>query len=405
MDSFIYIFDSIINFISLNPFVCLIIIIALVFDFTNGMHDSANSIATVVSTRVLSPKYAVIWATFFNFLAIAVVGTEVAKTIGKGMIDTNMITPWVIFCWLLGAVCWNLITWFLWLPTSSSHALLWWYLWSAVAKAWLWAVILSWWTKTILFIFLAPMIWMILWVSLLIWTTWLIYIAKKKIYLIPLGLIFLWISFLLFQESKSIWVVFWLMVILVFPWLYFYGNTLYSVTNLSKYMQLLSSALYSIWHWGNDAQKTMGIIVSLLLTLKASWSEFIPSWAIIWPDGTPPLWVILFAYTAIAFGTITWWWKIIKTMWNSIVKLRPIDWFCASWAWAVSLFTASHFWVPVSTTQAIAWAITWVGLAKSFRSVHWGVAWHIFMAWIFTIPCACWIWYILFKTFSLFFTF
>lgn len=379
------ILNSIWNLIIQNPFVTFIVLVALVFDFTNGMHDSANSIATLVSTRVLSPKYAVLWATFFNFLAIFIIGTAVAKTIGSWMINTNLITPMVILCWLFWAILWNIITWLFGLPTSSSHALLGWYLWSAIAKWWFASIIYSGWTKTIIFIFLAPLIWMVLWIFLLIGTTWLIHIAHKRFILPPLWLLLLGLSYVVFLWSKPVWIVLILMVLMVFVWLFIFWNKLKSISNLSRYMQLLSSALYSIGHGWNDAQKTMGIIVSLLLTTHLTTSA------------EPPLWVIILAYSAIGLWTMAGWWKIIKTMWSNIVKLRPIDGFCASWAWAVSLFTASHFWVPVSTTQAIAWAISWVWMAKSLRSVHWGVAWNIFMGWIFTIPSAAIIAFVMYK--------
>lgn len=382
MDSILYIFDLIVQY----PFVCLIIAIAFAFDFTNGMHDSANSVATIVSTRVLSPKYAVIWAASFNFIAVFLIGTEVAKTIWKWMIDISIVTPMVIFCALIWAIWWNILTWVLGLPTSSSHALLWWYLWSAVAKAGVWAVIMSGWTKTIIFIFIAPLIWMTLWVFLLVWTTWVIHLAKRKNLLLAiwLSLLSLVAVFAYFEAHLIGWV--WaIIVILTFWWLYLYGNSLNSVNKLSRYMQLLSAALYSIGHWANDAQKTMWIIVSLLLSVHAVSSS------------TPPLWVILWAYIAIAMWTMTWGWRIVKTMGHKIVKLRPIDWFCAETASAVSLFTAAHFGVPISTTHAIAGAITGVWLAKSSRAVHWGVAWHIFLAWIFTIPWACAVGYVLYK--------
>ena len=330
MDFIIPVIDAIIAY----PFITFIILVALAFDFTNGMHDSANSIATVVSTRVLSPRNAVIWAAFFNFLAIFIVGTAVAKTIGKGMIDISFVTPLVIFCWLLGAISWNLITWWFWLPTSSSHALLGWYLGAALSSWWVHAVILSWWTKTIVFIFLAPFIGAVLGFLLFILSNW---IAKN------------------FQLSV--------------------------VNRASRWLQLLSSALYSIGHGANDAQKTMGIIVSLLLSAHLTKS----------PE--PPMWVIIWAYLAISAGTLTGGWKIVKTMGSKIVKLRPIDGFCAETASAVSLFVASSLWVPVSTTHTITGAISWVGSAKNARAVNWGITFRIVWAWILTIPSACFIAY------------
>lgn len=335
--------NIVVNFLTNYPFVFFIILVALAFDFTNWMHDSANSIATIVSTRVLSPKVAVVWAAFFNFAAFFIVWTEVAKTIWKWMIDINIVTPTVILCALLWAISWNIFTWFFWLPTSSSHALLGGYLWSAVAKWWVWAVILSWWTKTIIFIFLAPLIWMLFWFIILLISTWLLKNVKLVV-----------------------------------------------VNKLSRSLQLLSSALYSLWHWANDAQKTMWIIVSLLLSVNLV------------TTAEPPLWVMMAAYTAIAFWTITWWWRIVKTMWSKIIELRPIDWFSAETASAISLFTASHLWVPISTTHAITWAISWVWIAKNSRAIRWWIASKIVYAWIFTIPWACLVWFSLFKISTIF---
>lgn len=336
------IFNNVINFISNYPYVIFIILVALAFDFTNWMHDSANSIATIVSTRVLTPKLAVLWAAFFNFAAFFIVWTEVAKTIWKWMIDINIVSPTVVLCALLWAIWWNILTWYFWLPTSSSHALLGWYLWSAVAKWWFWAVIVSGWTKTIIFIFLAPLIWMILWFMLTILSA---------------------------RMLKNVRLVI--------------------VNKMSYYMQLCSSALYSLWHGANDAQKTMWIIVSLLLSVHLVTSA------------EPPIWVMLLAYSAISMWTISWWWRIVKTMWSKIIQLRPIDWFCAETASAVSLFTASHYWVPISTTHAITWAISWVWIAKNAKAVRWSVASSIVIAWIFTIPWACFVSFILYHLLSL----
>lgn len=337
-------FSFITHLLTDYPFVAFIILVAFAFDFTNGMHDAANSIATVVATRVLSPRLAVLWAAFFNFFAVFVVGTAVAKTIGKGMIDISYVTPVVIFAWLLGAIIWNLITWWLGLPTSSSHALLGWYLGAALANGGIHAVILSWWTKTIIFIFLAPIMWAFLGFVLLIVAMWL---GK---------------NFSLSVMNKA-----------------------------SKVLQLTSSALYSLGHGSNDAQKTMGIIMSLLLSVN-----LLEKWAPI------PIWVIIGAYVAIAFGTMTWGWRIVKTMGSKIVKLTPIDGFAAETASAITLFTASSLWVPVSTTHTITGAISWVGAAKNARAVKWGMTFRIVWAWIFTIPMACAIAYWLFVLFSFF---
>ncbi len=320
----------ILNLIVQYPFVTFIILIAFIFDFTNGMHDSANSIATVVATRVLSPRLAVIWATSFNFIAIFIIGTAVAKTIGKDMIDISFVTPLVIFCGLLWAIMWNLITWWIALPTSSSHALLGGYLGAAIAHWWIKVIILSWWTKTILFIFLAPLMGAALGFIFLIIATWI---------------------------GKNF--------------------TLTTMNRASRILQLFSSALYSIGHGANDAQKTMGIIVSLLLSIGLITSA------------EPPLWVIIGAYTSIAAGTMTGGWKIVKTMGSKIVKLRPIDGFAAETASAISLFTASYFGVPVSTTHTITGAISGVWAAKNARAVKWGMTFRIVWAWIFTIPASC----------------
>ncbi|NRH20948.1 inorganic phosphate transporter [Candidatus Gracilibacteria bacterium] len=325
------------------PFVTFIILIAFVFDYTNGMHDSANSIATVVATRVLSPKYAVIWAAFFNFVAIFIVGTAVAKTIGKGMIDISFVTPLVIFCALFGAISWNILTWWLALPTSSSHALLGGYLGAAVANGGLQVVILSGWTKTLIFIFLAPLMGAALGFTLLILATWI---------------------------GKNF--------------------SLTTMNRASRILQLLSSALYSIGHGANDAQKTMGIIVSLLLSVGLVTSA------------EPPIWVIIGAYTAIAAGTLTGGWRIVKTMGSKIVKLRPIDGFAAETASAISLFTASSLGVPVSTTHTITGAISGVGAAKNARAVKWGMTFRIVWAWIFTIPGSCAIAYGVFSIMSVY---
>lgn len=331
-------FSSLIEIIANYPFVVFIVVVALIFDFTNGMHDSANSIATVVATRVLSPRNAVIWAAFFNFAAIFIVGTAVAKTIGKGMIDISYVTPMVIFCGLLGAISWNLITWWLGLPTSSSHALLGGYLGAALANGGIQAVIISGWTKTLIFIFLAPLMGAFLGFFLLIIATWI---------------------------GKNF--------------------TLSTMNRVSRWLQLASSALYSLGHGANDAQKTMGIIVSLLLSVGLVHSA------------EPPIWVIILAYIAISAGTLTGGWRIVKTMGSKIVKLRPIDGFAAETASAISLFTASSFGVPVSTTHTITGAISWVGAAKNARAVKWGMTLRIVWAWIFTIPSACLIAYGLFS--------
>ncbi|MCR4410128.1 MAG: inorganic phosphate transporter [Candidatus Saccharicenans sp.] len=308
-------------------FIILIIAIALTFDFTNGMHDAANSVATVVSTRVLSPRQAVVWAAFFNFIAFLIFGTHVAETIGVGLIDINVVTPMVIFCGLLGAISWNLITWYWGLPSSSSHALIGGYLGAAVAKAGFEIIIVKGWIKVVSFIFIAPLLGLVLGNLLMILTTWLM---RKR----PLRTINLW----------------------------------------SRRLQLLSAALYSLGHGGNDAQKTMGIIASLVFT-----SGHMKTFHI-------PLWIVLSAHTAIALGTLSGGWRIVKTMGQKIVRLRPIDGFCAETASAVSIFMATHLGIPVSTTHVITGAVTGVGAARSISSVKWQVTLRIVWAWIFTIP-------------------
>jgi len=310
-------------------FVVFIIFVALAFDFTNGLHDAANSIATIVSTRVLSPRQAVIWAAFFNFVAFLIFGTAVAATIGKGMIDISVVTPMVIFAGLLGAIGWNLLTWYLGIPTSSSHALIGGYAGAAVVKAGFGVIIPHGWGKTLIFIVLAPVIGLVLGVILIIITSWAV--RKKH----PV-----------------------------------------SIDHWARRFQLFSAALYSLGHGGNDAQKTMGIIASLIFS--AGWIKTFHV----------PLWVVLSAHAAIALGTLSGGWRIVRTMGQRITKLRPIDGFCAETASAVSIFTATHFGVPVSTTHVITGAISGVGAAKRLSAVRWGVTLQIVWAWIFTIPGA-----------------
>ncbi len=320
-------------------FIVLIVFIALAFDFTNGMHDAANSIATVVSTKVLSPRQAVIWAAFFNFVAFLIFGTGVAETIGKGLIDITVVTPKVIFAGLLGAIAWNLLTWYLGLPSSSSHALMGGYLGAAVAKAGFGVMILSGWARIAVFIVLAPLLGMVLGQALMVAVMW---IFRKE----PLP----------------------------------------RISNWSRKLQLLSAALYSLGHGGNDAQKTMGIISSLLFAGGLMKSFHIP------------LWVVLSAHTAIALGTLSGGWRIVKTMGQKICKLRPIDGFCAETASAVSIFFSTHLGVPVSTTHVITGAIAGVGSARSISAVKWQVTLSIVWAWVLTIPgaalVAAGLWYI-----------
>ena len=303
--------------------------VALAFDFINGFHDAANSIATVVSTRVLSPGKAVVWAATFNFVAAFAFGTAVAKTIGSGLIDIKIVTFAVIFAALIGAIVWDLITWYYGLPTSSSHALIGGLAGAAVTKAGFSAIIWSGWTKTLTFIVLAPLI----------------------------GLV----------------IGFFLMVLLL--WI-FQGFSPSRVDRWFRKLQLVSAAAYSLGHGGNDAQKTMGIIAGVLFA-----GGYIQTFKI-------DLWVILMAHAAIALGTLSGGWRIIHTMGSKITKLQPVGGFAAETAGAISLFTATHLGIPVSTTHTITGAIIGVGSIRRLSAVRWGVAGRIVWAWLLTIPAA-----------------
>ncbi|MEO7987161.1 MAG: inorganic phosphate transporter [Gemmatimonadales bacterium] len=323
--------------------VVAIVLVALAFDFINGFHDSANSIATVVSTRVLTPGVAVIWASFFNFVAAFVVGTAVARTISKGLIDPSVVDPIVILAGLLGAIIWDLITWYLGLPTSSSHALLGGYGGAAIAKAGFGALILPGWVKPILFIFISPLLGMALALGLTVGLSWLLKSQRPG----PLDKVF-------------------------------------------RRLQLLSAALYSLSHGANDAQKTMGIIVGLLV---ATQGLFISETGVLHHLYVPtadriPLWVEMAAYTAIGLGTALGGWRIVKTMGTRITKLRPFGGFCAETAGGISILIASALGVPVSTTHTITGAIIGVGAAQRISAVRWGVATRIVWAWLLTLPMA-----------------
>jgi PiT family inorganic phosphate transporter len=310
--------------------------IALVFDFMNGFHDAANSIATVVSTRVLSPGLAVLWAAFFNFVAAFLLGTAVAKTIGKGMIDLDAVNQYVVICGLLGAIAWDVITWWWGLPTSSSHALIGGYAGAAIAKAGFAAILLSGWTKTLIFIVLAPLIGLSL--------GWLIMIA---------------IAWILRNGAPQ------------------------KVDRWFRRLQLISAAAYSLGHGGNDAQKTMGIIAGALYTAGyISKQELATNWGIYhWP-------IILGAHAAIAIGTYFGGWRIVHTMGSKITKLRPVGGFAAESAGAITLFGTALAGIPVSTTHTITGAIVGVGATYRLSAVRWGVARRIVWAWIFTIPAS-----------------
>ena len=310
--------------------IIILIALALSFDFLNGFHDSANSIATVVSTRVLSPRYAVFWAAFFNFIAFMFFGLHVAGTIGKGIVDINIIDKYIIFGALAGACLWDLITWYLGLPTSSSHALIGGLIGAALVKAGtaplLWPGII----KTVLFIFLSPIVGLLL------------------------GSIFGRFIYSAFRNS-----------------------TPSKVDQFFRKGQLVSAAFYSMGHGGNDAQKTMGIIASLLFSAGILGKSFYV-----------PFWVVVSCYAAIALGTTFGGWRIVKTMGQKVAKLRPVDGFCAEAGAAMTLFASSALGVPVSTTHTITASIMGVGSIQRKSAVRWGVAGSILWAWILTIPCA-----------------
>jgi PiT family inorganic phosphate transporter len=325
-------------------YVLFIIAVALVFDFINGMHDSANSIATVVSTRVLSPFMAVFWAAFFNFAAAFAFGTAVAKTMGKGLIDVNVVTSNVILGGLIGAIAWNLITWYFGIPSSSSHALIGGYAGAAVARVGIRAIIPgAAWTKTLAFIILSPLLGMI------------------SAYLLMVGV----------------------------AWIF--RNVAYgSVDRWFRRAQLASAAAYSLSHGANDAQKTMGIIAGLLVanrTLFAAPGSRL-HWMYLSDLSEIPVWIILAAHAAIALGTFTGGWRIVRTMGSRITKLKPFSGFCAETGAALTLMGTSLAGIPVSTTHTITGAIIGVGAAQRFAAVRWGVAGRIVYAWILTIPMA-----------------
>ncbi len=322
-------------------FVLAIVLVALIFDFINGFHDSANSIATIVSTRVLSPGMAVIWAAFFNFVAAFGLGTAVAKTIGKGLIDLSVVEPIVILGGLIGAIVWDRSTWWGGLPTSSSHALIGGYAGAAVAKAGFAAIIASGWIKTLVFIVVAPLMGLTLALALTVALSWALRRSLPR-----------------------------------------------KVDRVFRSLQLVSAAAYSLGHGTNDAQKTMGIIVGLLFAAQAAFVDFPIRALHLTTADVIPIWVILSAHAAIALGTLAGGWRIVKTMGQRITKLTPFGGFCAETSGAITLFVASHFGIPVSTTHTITGAISGVGAAHRLSAVRWGVAGRIVWAWILTIPAA-----------------
>jgi PiT family inorganic phosphate transporter len=308
--------------------VLFLILLALLFDFLNGFHDSANSIATIVSTRVLSPRYAVIWAAFFNFIAFLFFGLHVANTIGKGIIDIAIVDNGIIFGTLMGACGWNIITWYFGLPTSSSHALIGGMIGAALVKAGSGALVWKGIIKTATFIVISPVVGLLLGLAF--------------------GIAVYWI----FRKSVPS-----------------------QVDHIFRKGQLLSAALYSLGHGGNDAQKTMGIIASLLFSAGLLGTKF-----------HIPFWVVIICHTAIALGTMFGGWRIVKTMGQKVAKLKPIDGFCAESGAAATLFMSSALGVPVSTTHTITGAIMGIGSLKRMSAVKWGVAGTIVWAWILTIP-------------------
>ena len=326
--------------------IILIIFTALIFDFLNGFHDAANSIATIVSTRVLTPSQAVVWAAFFNFVAAFLFGTNVAGTIGKGLIhqDPKFLDIYVVFAGLMGAIVWNIITWLLALPTSSSHALVSGAAGAAIAKGGFGAIVIGKaWGLLLLFIVLSPMIGFILGAILMTAVAWI-----------------------------------------------FRRSTPHRVDRFFRRAQLFSASIYSLGHGGNDAQKTMGIIVLLLSAYGH------PEWAsskhhILWHEHTVALWVILSCHAAIALGTMFGGWRIVKTMGSGITRLQPVGGFCAETAAATTIIGATFGGIPISTTHAITGSILGVGTTKGVRSVRWIWGQRIVTAWVLTLPCCAFI--------------
>jgi PiT family inorganic phosphate transporter len=308
-----------------------IIAIALVFDFTNGAHDAANSIATIVSTRVLTLRQALMFAAFFNAIAFLVFGLAVAKTVGKGLVDLATVTPEVILVGLIGAIIWNLLTLWLGLPTSSSHALIGGYAGAAIAHAGFAAILFGGWGKTIQFMFLAPFIGAFLGALFTVAAKWILYFVRA----VP-------------------------------------GT----VQTYARFMQLVSAALYSLAHGSNDAQKTVGIITGLLVS-----AGYLAAFS-------PPLWVVLISYATIGLGTLVGGRRIIRTMGQKIYKVRTVDGVCAETAGAFSIFLATSLGVPVSTTHVITGAISGVGAVQRTGAVRWHIAGRVVLAWFFTIPCS-----------------
>ena len=319
--------------------VVVLVLIALAFDFMNGFHDAANSIATVVSTGVLKPHQAVMLASFFNFVALFVFHLNVATTVGKGIVDQGVIDHYVVFGALLGAIAWNLITWYYGIPSSSSHALIGGIVGAGVAKAGVWSLIPSGLFKVVAFIFISPLLGFLLGSLLMLTISWL-----------------------------------------------FVRSTPSRVDRLFRRLQLFSSSLYSLGHGGNDAQKTVGIIWMLLIAAGYTTADHVPPW------------VVIACYVTIGLGTLFGGWRIVKTMGQRITKVRPAGGFCAELSGSITLFIATGLGIPVSTTHTITGAIVGMGSAQNVSAVRWGVAGNLLWAWILTIPCSAFIagvaWYL-----------
>ena len=315
------------------PLLIGLIGVALLFDFLNGLHDAANSIATIVSTRVLPPRAAVFWAAFFNFIAFLFFGLHVAQTVGTGIIDPGIVSASVIFAALVGAVAWNLITWWAGIPSSSSHALIGGLIGAGLAKAGGAAIVWNGVLKTTSAIFLSPAIGFLLALALVLAVSWM-----------------------------------------------FVRNTPYAVDRRFRILQFVSASLYSLGHGGNDAQKTMGIIAGLLFARGHLGPEFYV-----------PFWVVLSCQIAMALGTLFGGWRIVKTMGSRITRLTPVQGFCAETGGALTLFGATWLGIPVSTTHTITGAIVGVGSVRGASAVRWGVAGNIVWAWIFTIPASAFV--------------
>ncbi|HEY0121117.1 MAG TPA: anion permease [Rhizobium sp.] len=312
------------------PLLAGLIAVALFFDFLNGLHDAANSIATIVSTRVLRPQYAVLWAAFFNFIAFLFFGLHVAETLGTGIIDPGIVTPQVIFAALMGAIVWNIVTWIFGIPSSSSHALVGGLVGAGLAKVGTGAIVWSGLLKTAGAIVMSPVLGFVLALFLVLGVTWA-----------------------------------------------FVRQTPFAVDNAFRVLQFFSASLYSLGHGGNDAQKTMGIIAILLYSQGYGGGEF-----------HVPLWVVLSCQSAMALGTLLGGWRIVHTMGSKITRLNPMQGFCAETGGALTLFAATWLGIPVSTTHTITGAIVGVGAARRVSAVRWGLAGNIVVAWVITLPAA-----------------